>query len=409
MFEDVRLNLTFTVNGSSAITWNTAVAGQCELADGDGEVINNAVFTSGSVTALGAQITTQPAAALSLNAGASGSLSVAASGATGYQWQVSVGGGAWTNLTNGGGYSGVTTSTLGIVASSAMNANQYRVLVSGGSCADVASSASTLTICLSQVGINGDGDICVGGVTQLSTTVAGGVWSSSNSSIASVSASSGVVTGHSAGSVSIVYTITGLPGCPDVVASVTIAVNAHTAATLNATICAPAVYSFNGQTLNTSGVYTSTLTNAAGCDSVVTLNLTVTHKLPPTFSPTRPTMPELSGITTSCTAVLRESEGAAGLSLSPNTRPRGEARSFLESCCICRETGCSISDKTREGKTPRAMTRIAKLPATTRSPPRISPLRRGNVSRPTPNITLRYAVSVYTAPSTTPSNATNAH
>ena len=140
------MNLTFTVNGSSAITWNTAVAGQCELADGDGEVINNAVFTSGSVTALGAQITTQPAAALSLNAGASGSLSVAASGATGYQWQVSVGGGAWTNLTNGGGYSGVTTSTLGIVASSAMNANQYRVLVSGGSCADVASSASTLTV-----------------------------------------------------------------------------------------------------------------------------------------------------------------------------------------------------------------------------------------------------------------------
>ncbi|NDC73197.1 MAG: hypothetical protein EBZ62_07070, partial [Sphingobacteriia bacterium] len=41
------------------------------------------------------------------------------------------------------------------------------------------------------------------------------------------------------------------------------------------TICAPSNYSFNGQTLTTSGTYTATLTNAAGCDSVVTLNLTV--------------------------------------------------------------------------------------------------------------------------------------
>ncbi|MFM8977787.1 MAG: cohesin domain-containing protein, partial [Bacteroidota bacterium] len=140
------LNLTFTVNGSSALNWNTAVAGQCELADGNGDVISGATFTNGSVTATGAQITTQPTAALSLNAGVSGSLSVVASGASSYQWQVSVAGGAWTNLTNGSGYSGVTTTTLGIVAAGAMNGNQYRVLVSGGGCADVPSSVTTLTV-----------------------------------------------------------------------------------------------------------------------------------------------------------------------------------------------------------------------------------------------------------------------
>ncbi|NCW94862.1 MAG: hypothetical protein EBW79_07790, partial [Actinobacteria bacterium] len=140
------MNMTFTVNGSSAVSWNLAVAGQCELADGNGDVIANAVFTSGSVTATGPQITTQPAGSLTLNAGSSGSLSVVASGATGYQWQVSTGGGTFTNLTNGSGYSGVTTSTLGIVATAGMNGNQYRVLVSDGTCPDVASSASTLTV-----------------------------------------------------------------------------------------------------------------------------------------------------------------------------------------------------------------------------------------------------------------------
>ncbi|NBU70565.1 MAG: hypothetical protein EBS53_03815, partial [Bacteroidetes bacterium] len=142
------MNLTFTANASTAVNWNLAVAGQCELADGDGEVINNVAFNNGSVTVGGASITTQPAGALSLNAGASGSLSVVASGATGYQWQVSTGGGSFTNLSNGGGYSGVTTSTLGIVASTAMNGNQYRVRVSGAGCPAVVSSSSHLTVIL---------------------------------------------------------------------------------------------------------------------------------------------------------------------------------------------------------------------------------------------------------------------
>ena len=148
------LNLTFTVNGTSAISWNTAVAGQCELADGNGDVISNAVFSNGSVTATGAQISAQPASSLSLNAGASGSLTVVASDVTSYQWQVSVAGGAWTNLSNGGGYSGVTSATLEIVAASSMNGNQYRVQVSGGGCSPVTSSSTALTVVSTGGGIN---------------------------------------------------------------------------------------------------------------------------------------------------------------------------------------------------------------------------------------------------------------
>ncbi len=55
---------------------------------------------------------------------------------------------------------------------------------------------------------------------------------------------------------------------------------------LSATICAPATYDFNGQTLGSTGTYTSTLINGVGCDSVVTLNLTVNHPTASSLSAT---------------------------------------------------------------------------------------------------------------------------
>ena len=48
-----------------------------------------------------------------------------------------------------------------------------------------------------------------------------------------------------------------------------------TSSTVEAAICAGENYEFNGQTYNATGTYTATLVNAAGCDSTVTLNLTV--------------------------------------------------------------------------------------------------------------------------------------
>jgi gliding motility-associated-like protein len=45
--------------------------------------------------------------------------------------------------------------------------------------------------------------------------------------------------------------------------------------TLNVSICSDATYFFNGKLLNASGSYKDTLKNAQGCDSFLTLNLTV--------------------------------------------------------------------------------------------------------------------------------------
>jgi len=75
------------------------------------------------------------------------------------------------------------------------------------------------------------------------------------------------------------YTVTGVDGlgCSNSDA-VTITVNQATSSTLTSTACNS--YSLNGQTYNQSGTYTQIIPNAFGCDSTITLNLTI--NLPPT-------------------------------------------------------------------------------------------------------------------------------
>ncbi|WP_432672669.1 GEVED domain-containing protein [Flavobacterium sp. SM2513] len=63
--------------------------------------------------------------------------------ATAYQWQVNTGSG-WSNVTNGTG--GTTNSYTTIASTMAMSGNQYRVVISNGTCNSVNSSAATLTV-----------------------------------------------------------------------------------------------------------------------------------------------------------------------------------------------------------------------------------------------------------------------
>ncbi len=62
--------------------------------------------------------------------------------------------------------------------------------------------------------------------------------------------------------------------CQDYTLNLTI--NQATTSTVNATITQGESYSFNGQNLTTAGTFNATLQNAAGCDSIVTLNLSIT-------------------------------------------------------------------------------------------------------------------------------------
>jgi len=74
------------------------------------------------------------------------SLTVAANGAQGYQWQENSGSG-WVNLSNGGIYAGVNTATLTLSGVTVANDGyQYRVIVSGSSNCQGTSTSQVATI-----------------------------------------------------------------------------------------------------------------------------------------------------------------------------------------------------------------------------------------------------------------------
>jgi hypothetical protein len=87
----------------------------------------------------------------------------------------------------------------------------------------------------------------VNGTSAFTSTVSGGSWSSSSTSIATVNASSGVVTGVAAGTATITYTVIGTGGCANATATRTVTVTAApNAGTLsgNQNICANGTTTF---------------------------------------------------------------------------------------------------------------------------------------------------------------------
>lgn len=92
---------------------------------------------------------------------------------------------------------------------------------------------------------------------------------------AAICSSSPYIFGTQSLTTSGVYTETfqSINGCDSTV-TLTLTLGAPTSSTITATACGS--YTANSQTYTTSGTYTQTLTNAALCDSVITLNLTIT-------------------------------------------------------------------------------------------------------------------------------------
>ena len=72
-------------------------------------------------------------------------------------------------------------------------------------------------------------------------------------------------------------TITNSNGCDSVV-TLTLQTTSFVTGSISATICNGSSYNFNNQTLTTAGTYRDTLTAQGGCDSIVTLNLSVTQQ-----------------------------------------------------------------------------------------------------------------------------------
>ena len=91
-------------------------------------------------------ITAQPPSPLTLAVGGSGTISVTASNATAYQWEVDTGSG-YTPIADGAPYTGTDTATLQITgATLGMNGYLYRVRVSGAVAPPALSDAAALAV-----------------------------------------------------------------------------------------------------------------------------------------------------------------------------------------------------------------------------------------------------------------------
>lgn len=105
-------------------------------------------------------------------------------------------GGAWSSSDNT-----IATVVAGVVTGVATGTATITYTVSG------CINTRTVTVLATPNTIGGTPAVCLGLTTTLTNTTPGGTWSSSNATVASVVAATGVVTGNVAGVVNITYTI----------------------------------------------------------------------------------------------------------------------------------------------------------------------------------------------------------
>lgn len=162
-------------------------------------------------------------------------------------------------------------STTGVVDLSASTPGTYTVtnnIAASGSC-PAATATATITInAVPAPVIIGNSPICSGASTTLTAT--GGttyLWNT-GAAVPSIVVSPGATT---------TYTVTANNGGCTTTATITIIVSPPTTTSLSATICQGNSYSLpSGTNVTSSGVYNDTLSTSSGCDSIITVTLTVT-------------------------------------------------------------------------------------------------------------------------------------
>ncbi len=186
-------------------------------------------------------------------------------------------------LTASGGGTYNWSNSLGSNASitvSPSSATTYTVTVTGtGNCTATASQTVSVQSTPTAT-ISGSTTVCLGDSVTL--TANGGnsyTWSSGTSANTPDNTVYPVVT--------VTVTVTASLGANCTAsASHTVNVLQPTSSSFSESICAGSSFTFKGQQLTQTGSYNDTLVNSVGCDSVITLNLTVNAPLQGSFSET---------------------------------------------------------------------------------------------------------------------------
>ncbi len=143
------VELKFTaVTGTSPLVWDVLSEGYCEYTALSGSLITS-VFVNGNETIYSLPAVTVHPTNKIIAKGQNTTFSVTATGTgAGYLWQVSTNGGSsFSDLTNGGYYSNVTTATMTITSAQlAISGYQYRCKITGNCLPVVYSNPATLTV-----------------------------------------------------------------------------------------------------------------------------------------------------------------------------------------------------------------------------------------------------------------------
>ena len=169
-----------------------------------------------------------------------------------------VSGGTWSSSDNS--VATVNSSTGVVTGISAGTATiTYSLAFSSGGCSGSTATSSrtvTVTTAANAGSVNGTLTLCTGGsssTSQLSSTVSGGVWSSSNTAIFTVN-STGLLTAVAPGTANVIYTVTGTGGCGIATTSRSVTVTSFTAGVLNGnqSICSVGGGSSQSPNVNTT-------------------------------------------------------------------------------------------------------------------------------------------------------------
>ena len=213
----------------------------------------SSIATTVSVVVVGPPTSVTAATiATSLCSGASLSLVGSATGATGYSWS------------GPGGYSSGVLNPPAFTASTASSGTY--TLTAGNSCFSVTATASIVFAPLPPMGpIIGATTVCEGSTINLSDTVAGGVWTSSNPAIATINAI-GTVMGLTMGNTTISYTFTNTCGTALATSIITvIAIPVPTPVTGASVICQGSAAAYTSAI--TGGTWVSSNTMVATIDA----------------------------------------------------------------------------------------------------------------------------------------------
>ena len=206
---------TYTSNGDAGGTWSSSAPGVATVNSSSGLItavsagtttITYTVSGCGGPQSASKVLTVSPNA----NAGIVSGTTPLCIGATATYTSSGNPGGSWSSSSPG-----VATVNAGSGLVTAVSAGTTTITYTVTGCNGPVSASKLLTVSpnVSAGIVSGASPLCVGATANYTSNgTAGGTWSSSNAGVASVNASTGVVTAVSAGTTTITYTVTGCGG-----------------------------------------------------------------------------------------------------------------------------------------------------------------------------------------------------